>query len=207
MNTDALVRKGRHIDAVGAGVCLVLTVGLYLAGFCPLAASHEDYAAAEEACAREQDHARNLERTLHKLRARLDTVRSRAEENAVALRPPSTAPLHVAHIARLAAEAGLQVEDMQTGDPKAGAYATTVPVHLAGTGTYQACTRFLRRLRQTLPETCVLAFALQGRPNDTTGAAVLTMDLAWHAALPSSPQAASGGPAADTLTPSPETDT
>jgi Tfp pilus assembly protein PilO len=205
MNTDALIRNGRHIDAAGVGVCLLLTVGLYLAGFCPLVAAHEDYADAKEACAREQKHARNLEATLQDLRTELGTIRKRADENVVHLRPPSTAPLHVAHISRLAAGAGLQVDDMRTGDPAAGPYATTVPVHLAGTGTYSACTRFLQRLREALPETCVLAFALKGQPNDTAGTAALTMDLTWHATLPASQQTGAAGPAAETVTPSPET--
>jgi Tfp pilus assembly protein PilO len=205
MNTDALLRKGRHIDAIGAGICLVLTVGLYVACIVPLTAARDQYAADKEACVREREHAQNLEASLRRLHVQLNEIRRRAEENAVHLRPPSTAPLHVAHISRLAAEAGLQVDDMRTGDPAPGPYATMVPVHLAGSGTYSACMRFLRRLRETLPETCVLAFALTGEPNDTTGAAALTMDLTWHATLPASQHAGTAGTSATTVTEPAET--
>ena len=186
MTVNTLLRHSRYVDLIGAAVCLLLTVGLYLAGIVPLLAAHDEYADDQQACAREQEHARRLEASLETLRAELDQARREARENTVHLRPPATAPLHVAHISRLATEAGLQVDDMRTGDPTPGPFATTVPVHLSGSGTYTACTLFLQRLRQALPETCVMTFALNGQPNDTTGAAALTMDLAWHATLPGS---------------------
>ncbi len=186
MTTATLMRHGRYIDLIGAAVCLLLTLGFYLVGIAPLLAAQDECADKEQACAREQEHARRLEASLETLRAELDQARRRARESTVHLRPPATAPLHVAHISRLAAESGLQVDDMRTGDPNPGSFATTVPVHLSGSGTYTACTLFLRRLRQTLPETCVLAFSLKGQPNDTTGAATVTMALAWHATLPAS---------------------
>jgi len=204
MNTDALVRKGRHIDALGAGVCLVLTLGLYLVGIVPLTDAQAEYAEDKQACTREQQHVLKLEGSLEALQDRLRDARRRAEAGTIHLRPPATAPLHVAHISRLAAEAGLQVDDMGTGDPTPGPFATTVPVHLSGTGTYSACTHFLARLREALPETCVLAFALNGKPNDTTGAATLTMDLAWHATLPASQHAHAAAAAAPDAGASPE---
>jgi len=205
MNTDALIRKGRHLDAIGAGVCLALTLGVYLAGVVPLMASHEEYAAGERALATEQTHARHLEMSLRTLHNQLQATRRRAAENTVHLRAPATAPLHVAHISRLAADAGLQIDDIRTGAPTPGPYATAVPVHLAGTGSYSACTRFLRRLRQALPETCVLSFTLTGKPNDTTGAAALTMDLTWHATLPASRRPGPEGTTASTANEPPET--
>jgi len=195
MNTQALIRKSRHIDAIGAGVGLALTLGLYLASIVPLMASHEEFAADERAFATEQAHARHLETSLRTLRTQLREARRRADEGTVHLRPPATAPLHVAHISRLAADAGLQIDDIRTDAPTPGPYATAVPVHLAGSGSYRACARFLRRLRRALPETCVLSFALKGKPNDTAGAATLTMDLTWHATLPGSRRPGAKGPA------------
>jgi len=195
MNPQALIRQGRHIDAIGAGVCLALTLGLYLAGIVPLMASHEEYAADEQALATEQDHARNLEASLRKVQTHLRAARRRAAENSVHLRPPAAAPLHVAQISRLATDAGLQIDDIQTGAPTPGPYATAVPVHLAGTGTFRACTRFLRRMRRALPDTCVLSIALNGKQNDTSGAATLTMDLTWYATLPGSRRPGAEGPA------------
>jgi len=208
MNADALLRKGRHIDAIGAGVCLALALGLYLAGIVPLMASHEAYVANEDAFAKEQTHARRLQASLGTLREQLRATRRRAAENTIQLRPPATAPLHMAHISRLAADAGLQIDDMRTGVPTPGPYATAVPVHLAGTGSYRACTRFLRRLRRALPETCVLSFALSAPRNDTTGAAAVTMVLTWHATLPTSPRRPPGDspdPAADRIPETPRT--
>lgn len=205
MNTDALIRKGRHLDAIGAGVCLALTLGVYLGGVVPLMGSQEEYADDERAFATEQTHARHLETSLRTLHTQLRATQRRAAENTVHLRTPATAPLHVAHISRLAADAGLQIDDMRTGAPTPGPYATAVPVHLAGTGSYSACTRFLSQLRQALPETCVLSFALTGKPNDTAGAAALTMDLTWHATLSSSRRPGPEGTTAPPANEPPET--
>jgi len=205
MNTDALIRKGRHIDAIGVGVCLALTLGLYLVGIVPLMASHEDYAEAEQAFATEQAHAQDLEASLRTLHTQLRDTRQGAADSEVHLRPPTAAPLHVANISKLAAEAGLQIDDMRTGAPTPGPYAIEIPVHLAGIGSYRACTQFLRQLRQALPETCVLSFALAGKPNDTTGAAAVTMDLMWHAALPASRRGEQESKAASTTNQSTET--
>jgi Tfp pilus assembly protein PilO len=169
-------------------------------------ASHEDYAKDEAAFAAEQAHTQDLESSLRALQTQLRTTRRAAADSTVHLRPPTAAPLHVAHISKLATEAGLQIDDMRTEAPTPGPYAIEVPVHLAGTGSYRACTQFLRQLRQALPETCVLSFTLAGKPNDTTGAAAVTMDLMWHATLPASHQADHGdGAAASTTNPPTET--
>jgi len=201
MNTDGLIRAGRHLDLIGGAVCAALTLGVYLVGVVPLLDARAAYEADEKAFVAEQAKANQMETTLRTLQTRLETARQRSAESHVHLRPLSTAPLHVAQISQLAEACGLQVDDMQTGTPSPGAFAIAVPVHLTGTGTYTACTLFLSRLREALPETRVEAFALTGSGNDATGAASFRMDLAWHARL-KAPQEESGprpAPAASEL--------
>jgi Tfp pilus assembly protein PilO len=192
MNTQTLLRKGWHIDALGAAACLVLTLGVYLLGVGPLRTAHQDFTADQEALATELAHADRLEASLQTLQAQLLTTRRRAAETTLDLAPLGTAPTHLARISQLATAAGLQVDDIQTGNPVPGAYATAVPVTLSGSGTYTACTRFLAGLRQALPETCVQTFALTGEAKQATGSAAFRVDLRWHATLRASPPEPAG---------------
>jgi len=192
MNSQALIRKGRYIDAVGLAVCVVLTLSVYAAGVAPVLNQHETYAANEAAYTTEQVHVTRLERSLESLQARLNAARRDADATTLNLQPLATAPLHVAKISKLATGSGLQINDIQTGAATPREYATAVPVHLAGTGTYTACTLFLNRLRQALPETSVQSFALTGHTNAASGEATFRMDLTWHATLGNSKAAPAG---------------
>jgi len=201
MNTDGLVREGRHLDLIGAAACVALTLGVYLVGVVPLLDAHAAYEADEKAFVTEQTKALRVEKTLLALQTRLETTERRAAASHLHLRPLATAPLHVAKIAQLAGACGLQMDDMQTGAPTPGEFAIAVPVQLTGTGTYTACTLFLNRLREVLPETRVESFALTATANDQTEAAAFRFDLTWHARLKAPHQEADGPPTSAAPTP------
>jgi len=182
VKTEALWHKAWHIHAVAAAVCLAMTAGVYLAGLRPLLHQKEEYAAQKKALEAEQAQADRLEQTLKTLQAHLTKVQRQAAEGTLHLQPLAKAPLHVAEIAQLATDSGLVIDDIQTAAPIASEFAIAVPVHLSGTGTYTACTLFLARLRQALPETSVLSFSLADHGRQAASPALFQMDLQWHAA-------------------------
>ena len=207
MKTDALLKKGWHIHAAGAAVCLALTAGVYLAGVEPLLSRQDDYAAEGKALDAEQDRADRLQQTLKTLQAHLAEVQRQAAEGTLRLQPLAKAPLHVAEISQLASDSGLVIDDIQTAAPVAGEFAVAVPVHLSGTGTYTACTLFLARLRRALPETCVLSFTLSDRGRQATSPAAFEMDLRWHAGRKDAPASTGASQARSANSPNPEPET
>jgi len=189
---DALAARGRWVHLAGAAACLALTGLGYVAGLGPMLEARRTYEADEAAYLAEATESVRLQRTLRRLEAELASVQAEVGRSAVRLSPPATAPLHVAAMARLAGECGLRIDDIQTAPPVAKPYATAVPVHVTGEGTYAACARFLARLRRLLPETSVESIALAaagpgtGQPTpETLARATFRLRLVWHAALPS----------------------
>jgi len=193
---QAFVAQGRWIHLLGAAACLALTGLGYLAGLGPMLEARRTYEADETAYLAEAAESVRLQRTLRRLESELASVQAEVGRTTVRLSPPATAPLHVAAMARLAGECGLRIDDIQTAPPLTKPYATAVPVHVSGEGTYAACARFLARLRRFLPETSVESIALEaagpapGRPTPAALArATFRLRLVWHAALPPGPPA------------------
>ncbi|MBL7140607.1 MAG: type 4a pilus biogenesis protein PilO [Planctomycetes bacterium] len=207
MKTDALLEKGWHIDALGAALCVALAAGVYLAGVEPLIHRQDVYAAQLKVLEAEQDRAGRLEQTLKTVQAHLVKVQRDAAEGTLRLRPLATATLHVAEISQLAADSGLQLDDIQTAAAIPGEYAVAVPVRLSGTGTYTACTLFLARLRRALPETCVVSLTLADRGQQPASPAVFEMDLRWHAAREGAAPSAGASQALSANPPNPEPET
>ena len=172
-----------QLDAVGIAVCLAATLAAYLGGARPLVRDYQRVLAQQEQLRTEQEHADKLENALTALREQLQTVRRTLNKSTLRLKPLSNLNLHVARISALAAQNGLQIDDIQTSPAQARTHYEVVPVHLAGSGTYRTCTAFLNHLRQTLPDTSVASFGLTTTAGKPSGGGTFRVDLQWHAAL------------------------
>jgi Tfp pilus assembly protein PilO len=172
-----------HLDAVGAVICVVATLAVYLGGAKPLMRNHEHLVAQQEQLRTQQRHVARLEDALTALREHLQTVRRALDDSTLRLKPLSSLNQHVAEISALATRNDLRIDDIQTGVAQTGTHYEAVPVHLAGSGTYRTCTTFLNRLRQTLPDTSVSSFSLTTTAGGSAGLGMFRIDLQWHAKL------------------------
>lgn len=171
-----------HLDAAGLTLCVVLSLVAYLGGYQPLRQSYEECVVEGEALSAQQEQAAKLENALAILRRRLDAARETLAANALPLKPASTVNLHVAAVSALAVQSGLRIDDVQTGSVSENAYYEAVPIHVAGGGTYPACTAFLRRLRKAFPDTGVSSLELAGHKTDPLEPGTFRVALNWYTA-------------------------
>ena len=104
------------------------------------------------------------------------------DESPLHLAPASTINRRLTEVSALAGDAGLVIDDIRPDRAVPAAQCETIPISLAGSGTYRTCTLFLARLRRSMPDTSVASVELAAAGLDTTGASKFRMDLRWHAA-------------------------
>lgn len=171
-----------QIDAAGAGLCVVLTLLLYLAGIAPLLQRRAQRGTRQAELAAQSSQALQLLVKHQVLRDRLAAVKKGLTNCRLELQPASHVNRRIAEISGLAVKAGLEIHDIQPGDAAAGQRCEVVPIKLAGKGTYVDCTGFLHRLSQAFPDTGVSSFNLEGDPGGPGRAAKFSFELLWYAA-------------------------
>jgi hypothetical protein len=171
-----------RIDLGGAGALAALTAAVVLGGILPLAAHHQEYAALQQALAAQRDQAAKLDATMETVRKKLADSRQTLQNSPLHLEPVSIVNRRLAELSAMAGEAGLVIDDIRPDRSVAGTHCETIPISVAGSGTYRKCTLFLSRLRQSMPDTGVSSVELAAGGLDATGSSKFRMDLRWHAA-------------------------
>jgi Tfp pilus assembly protein PilO len=182
VNTTLTTCKCWHIDAVGAAVALAFTAVLGLGGFWPLVRDHQEHLAQKGQLASQKEQAARLESALASLQARLAAARQSLAENPLQLKAAANINRQLADISALAADTGLRIDDMRPDRSVPGAHYETVPVVVAGGGTYRTCSAFLGRLRRAMPDTAVSSLELAAGGGDPAAPGKFRFDLLWHAA-------------------------
>jgi|WetSurMetagenome_2_1015567.scaffolds.fasta_scaffold135875_3 hypothetical protein len=171
-----------RIDLAGAGALAALTAVVALGGVLPLAAQHREYLALQDELAAQRDQAAKLDVTMEAVRLKLETSRRAVTHSPMHLEPASIINRRLTEVSALAGETGLVIDDIRPDRPMPGTHCETIPISVAGSGTYRTCTLFLSRLRQTMPDTSVSVVELAASSLDATGASKFRLDLRWHAA-------------------------
>jgi Tfp pilus assembly protein PilO len=170
-----------QVDAVFLGVCVAVTAAFALFGFAPLISGHHDFLAQRESLVAQEQQAAQLETSLANLRERVEADQRALAGHTLALKSVANVNSQLAEISSLATECGLRVEDIRPDSAVSGTYYDTVPVAVAGRGTYRDCTAFLNRLRRTLPDTGVATVELVANTGERTGQGKFRLDLQWYA--------------------------
>ncbi len=177
--SDATARYNpwRAYAAAGA-ICAAMTAGAYFAGVAPAL----ERAAAVEASRAELASQRKAasDALAAAAGARAEFARARAALAALPLRfePASSVNHRLAKLTDLANATRLSVEMVRPGATVAGADFDSVPIELAGTGSYPACAAFLRRLHDEFPDTAVRALEASNKGTSTT----FRFELVWYTA-------------------------
>ena len=169
-----------HVNALGICVCVVLTMLFNIAGVLPVLREHAHNVKQHVELESQKTKAAKLAAGANGLASRLRKVGQALDEAPVQLQTTRQLNQRLALLAALAAECGLSIDQTHSDRPYGSTWYQTVPIRLAGEGTYPTCALFLSRLRQTFPDTGVSAFELSGQPDSNSAASQFTFDLVWY---------------------------
>lgn len=169
--------------AAGAFVCAALSAGAYLVGVRPAMARHEATETRQADLKAARQKAANLAGTRNSTLAQLAETNKAVQNLPLRLEPVSSVNQRLLRLTDLATkECLLTIDEMRSGAAVDGADYQTVPILIAGSGTYPACAKFLHRLRTVFPDTAVRSFeTTNNSASPDTPAATFQFDLVWHA--------------------------
>lgn len=168
----------------GAVVCAVLSASAYFLGVRPAVARHDEQASRQSEWKAARQKAANLVGVRNGTAAQLAEVTRALENLPLRLEPASNVNQRLARLTDLATkECQLTIDEMRSGAVVDGADYQTVPILIAGSGTYPACAKFLHQLRTVFPDTAVRSFeTINNSASPDAPAATFQFDLVWHAA-------------------------
>ncbi len=171
-----------EIDAAGMGALALITILAWLSVVDPALLRQRQVRAVQDEIARQQGLMMQHDRDAARLGREIDDVRDRLARQGLKLRPRARLNSQMEAIVELASSSGVEILQTRTGAVESGPHYETVPISLAGKGAYGSCAAFLRRLREKLPDTGVVAFDLSGNPGRPSEPGAFRFDLVWHAA-------------------------
>ena len=167
--------------ALAALACVALSAGGYMLGVSPALARAARAAADRTELADRRKQAGELSAAAAAARADLAATRDALADLPLKLEPASAVNQRLAKLTDLAGESNLSLAEIRPGMLVEGRDFDSVPIAIAGTGSYPNCAVFLHRLHDRFPDTAVRAFrAGQGDASGTS--ASFSVDLVWHTA-------------------------
>ena len=168
-----------RVYAVCALTCVALSAAGYALGVAPAMARAARAEADRVELSNRKQHAADLTAQAAGSRADLAATREALAALPLRLEPAALVNERIAKLTDMASDARLSVSEIRPGIVTEGRDFDSVPITIAGTGTYPACADFLHRLHDRFPDTAVRAF----RAGQTEGgAASFSVDLVWHTA-------------------------
>jgi Tfp pilus assembly protein PilO len=171
------------IYLAGGFVCAALSAGAYVVGVRPAMARHEETEARRSELKAARHKAAALAATRNSTLAQLAETNKSLQNLPLRLEPVSSVNQRLLRLTDLATkECLLTIDEMRSGAAVDGADYQTVPILIAGSGTYPACAKFLHRLRTVFPDTAVRSFdTTNNSASPDAPAATFQFDLVWHA--------------------------
>jgi Tfp pilus assembly protein PilO len=173
-----------RVYVCGGAVCAAVTVAAYLFGVRPAVARYDETVARQLELNAARQKAANLLGARNSTQNQLNAVNEALKSLTLRLEPASTVNQRLSKLTDLATrECQLVIDEMRPMPPADGADYQTVPILIAGSGTYPNCAKFLHRLRKDFPDTAVHSFETTNNsssPDNPT--ATFQVELVWHAA-------------------------
>jgi Tfp pilus assembly protein PilO len=172
------------IYLAGVVACAVVSAGTYFVGVRPAMARYAEHRDQQVALRAARQKAAALLGTRNSTQGQLNAASEALQKQVLRLEPVSRVNQRLSALTELATrECGLIIDEMRPGTIAEGADYTTVPILIAGSGTYPKCARFLHRLRQAFPDTSVRSFeTTNNSASPDSPAATFQFELTWHAA-------------------------
>ena len=171
------------IYVCGAVAAALLSAGAYAFGVRPAVARYNEHLDRQAELKAAKQKASNLVGTLNNSRTQLAAVTEILGTQTLRLEPASTINQRLSRLTGLANASDLKIDEMRPGAITDGAEFKTVPILIAGSGTYTSCAKFLRELRKKFPDTVVRSFETTSNSSSPDlPAATFQFDLVWHTA-------------------------
>ena len=174
MKSDAL-----PIHLGGAATAIAVTIAAAVMIVQPLRRSMAEEARLETELSELEEQAASHRLDLEQRLGRLRTELAAAE---VELLPVHQLNRRLADMTALLEQSGMTIQETELGETRGGRWFRTVPIRLAGTGSFPQCAAFLHELRSEMPDTGVIAFDLSGSPDRPGQPTSFRFDLVWFAA-------------------------
>ena len=179
-NSNAFTPWRFYVGA--AAVCVALSAAAYAIVVAPAAERHNEQLARQKELRAAKAKAANLAGQLNTARTQLLATNDALSSRSLRLQPVAMVNQRVARLTDLANAAGLTIDEMRPGSVAEGPDYKTVPILIAGNGTYPACAAFLHTLRKSFPDTAVRSFeTTNNSASPDAPAATFQFDLVWHA--------------------------
>jgi Tfp pilus assembly protein PilO len=159
--------------------CVALSAAGYALGVSPAVARAARAASERSELADRRKQVGELSAAATAARTELAATRDALTALPLKLEAATAVNQRLARLADMAAESSLSVAEVRPGTLTEGRDFDSVPVSIAGTGTYPACAAFLHRLHDRFPDTAVRSFRAG---QSEAGTASFSIDLVWHTA-------------------------
>jgi Tfp pilus assembly protein PilO len=170
----------------GAVVCAALSIAAYCVGVRPATLRRAEQVEKQSELHAARQKANNLAGQLNTARAELTRVNDAIASLPLRLEPVAQINQRLARLTDMADSirpVKLTIEEMRPGVASEGRDYKTLPIYIAGSGTYPACAAFLHGLRKNFPDMAVLSFdTTNNSASPDSPAATFQFELAWHAA-------------------------
>lgn len=176
-----------RVNAIAGGLCVLVALPLCFARINPLLRART-YASEQMAKleALRQTEA-SLVKSLARERSRLSKLYKALKTEKIQLDSAGNVNQRIAKLADLAERLGLAMNEVMPGQAaRAGPY-DAVPVSLLVSGKYPTCVAFLRKLKETFPDTSVDSFELSSKSGKSSGTAEFRLKLLWYTAAEDRP--------------------
>ena len=172
----------RMIDGVGIVACLAVTALAFVLGVQPMLEKSTAARQLRTQLAAERARANEAYDSLAMLREQVVVIEQAVDQSPLQLKPARQLNARLSLITATAAEAGVEVDRLEPGQPLPHAHYLTVPIRVSGRSGYPNLTRFLSAIHQAAPDTTVVSLDLRGQPRTPDTPAMFDLALQWHAA-------------------------
>ncbi|HEY8668305.1 MAG TPA: type 4a pilus biogenesis protein PilO [Tepidisphaeraceae bacterium] len=172
-----------RIDAAGIGACAAVTLLAIFALFRPLQQGFDSFVLQQNELNEQRQQVVVTTTKLNSQRLQLNQLRQQIAKAPLRLEPAKRVNNRLAQLTALAGESGLRIEDVQPGKSVRGSRYEMVPIHVAGSGNYVTCLRFVNRMHAEFPDTGINVLDLTKTPT-ADAVAKFAFELQWYALLP-----------------------
>ena len=169
-----------QVNGIALAVLAALTGVAYACGVRPLLDRHELAMRQQSELEIARAKSADVQRLCASLQQQLADLQRALAAAPLKLQLASTLNQKLAVVTDLAAQRGAGLDDVQPGKSADGPQFSSMPIHVAGAGSFPAFAGLLHRLRQGHPDIAVMAFDIVGTPRDNTGSARFAVDLLWY---------------------------
>lgn len=180
MSESQGVTRNWRIDLAGLVIVAGLVYLVIWVGYRPLYASFQSFQELSDTHDQTMQNHNRMASAVELVGERVDEARSELEKSPLHFRSRNHLNLQLATITKLAEAAGLTADHVQADrQVVSGEMFDAIPVSVGATGSFTACTAFLRSLSEDLPDVAVNSLEIS--PRGESGSSLsLRLRLLWY---------------------------